>query len=508
MQPSFSVFSHTTSRNSEQYRAVMNAFMAAKSGFVLHLRMDDLLATLQQGGFPSLDRQGLDVLLRQLCDWGNLRAYQDTTEVSTVKEFMRKRFLYQITEEGEAAESALAVFQEQLARPGQLQGTALEDVRDILEELVGIGATGDGRAQIPNLMHNLMHRFEDLTGHAQRFMSALRRHIDLYDEETRVFIAYKQLLIEYLQRFIQKLAIVTAPIGVALEELQAHLPSLIEEVVVRELEDVFEPEALKAEGSRREWQRRWEGLCGWFIAGPSGPSQAQELRQRALQAIPELLNVVRTFNERNSHRGDRISDLRTLARWFVECDTQAQANRLWRAAFGLHSARHLRVTPDSLQAWEDAEVGPHTSWLDAPPLEIAPRLRKYGSTRKRGRAPSLPDYRDQKATLRDHAQRQAAQIAAARKQLSHADSCLLSELQYLNPLEFDLFFELLGNALARKTDESQDTQAQSADGSLEIALQPIDDTYVAVYTAKGTLYVPQHRVTIRDLMPDEEVAHD
>lgn len=502
----FSVFSHTTSRNSDQYRTIMQIFMDAKARFVLHLRSDTILQGLNQHLDQALDRNALEILLKQLCEWGNLRAYQDTTEVATVKEFMRKRLLYQITAEGEAAESALSVFREQLETPGQLQGNALEDIRDILERLVDLVATTDHQQRTPALLNNLIHRFKELTDQAQRFMSALRRHIDLYDEETRVFIAYKQLLIEYLQRFIQKLAIATTPIAKALETLTPHIDAMLEKVVAWQLQDAFETSENQRQTLLSQWHVRWRGLGSWFIAGPDGPAQAQELRQRALQAIPELLNVVRTFNERNSHRGDRIADLRTLARWFMECDDHAQANRLWRAAFGLHSARHLRVSHESLQQFEDAEIGPQTSWLDAPPLEVAPRLRKYGTTRKRGRAPALPDYGNQKATLAAHAKRQAMQIAAARRQLANADACMLSELQYLNPVEFDLFFELLGNALAHKVLPQQETRAQSADGSLEIQLKPAtDDAFVPIYTTQGTLYVPQHQITIKDLMPSEEV---
>ncbi|MEO1370393.1 MAG: DUF2397 family protein, partial [Acidobacteriota bacterium] len=138
-----SVFAHVTAEKALLYRAVMLAFVAAKQHFALHLRSQEIVRTLRAGavaglgaghesvatdGLDDLHEDGVETALRQLCDWGNLERHVDTADVATVADFYRPRYLYQLTNAGEAAERALAEFQRQIERPGELQTAALQDI--------------------------------------------------------------------------------------------------------------------------------------------------------------------------------------------------------------------------------------------------------------------------------------------------------------------------------------------------------------------------------------------
>ncbi|MEK8172839.1 DUF2397 family protein [Streptomyces sp. M19] len=95
---------------------------------------------------------------------------------------------------------------------------------------------------------------------------------------------------------------------------------------------------------------RWRGLADWFVSEEGRESQAGLLRRRALGSIPQLLSVVRQLNDRRAGRSDRSADFRALARWFAEAPDDEARHRLWRVAFGLHSARHLTVDAETLAA--------------------------------------------------------------------------------------------------------------------------------------------------------------
>ncbi len=112
----------------------MLAFVAAKRRFVVHLRAEDVLEQLRGDG---TDAKAVADALTQLVEWGNLRADPDTSRVTTVEDFHRARFLYQLTHAGETAERALVVFDEQLGRRGALQAVALEDIATGLRALDG-----------------------------------------------------------------------------------------------------------------------------------------------------------------------------------------------------------------------------------------------------------------------------------------------------------------------------------------------------------------------------------
>jgi uncharacterized protein (TIGR02677 family) len=116
----------------------MRVFVQAKARFSLHLRPVDVRNGLEPtDGIETLE---VDSLLGQLCEWRNLARHPDTADVTTVEDFYRPRHLYQLTAEGEAAERAIDFFEDVLKKPGELQTTALDDIRSLLRELEPLAA--------------------------------------------------------------------------------------------------------------------------------------------------------------------------------------------------------------------------------------------------------------------------------------------------------------------------------------------------------------------------------
>ncbi|MFD8994432.1 DUF2397 family protein [Streptomyces abikoensis] len=138
-------------------------------------------------------------------------------------------------------------------------------------------------------------------------------HLDLHDVKEEVFLAYKDRLIQYLERFIQGLT--------TLGGSSAQL--------ILELEDAEHAE----QEAYARWIGRWDGahplihqqertgITGVAAArpGPWGDSPAPDGR---------------TVTERAQSRALRpIRRLRTLARWFAETPDDDARHRLWRTAF-------------------------------------------------------------------------------------------------------------------------------------------------------------------------------
>jgi uncharacterized protein (TIGR02677 family) len=487
------------------YRGIMQAFSAAKARFALHLRVADIAGALADelaGPAPG----EIEAALAQLCIWGNLEAHPDNAEVATVEEFLRPRHLYRATAAAEAAESALAFFFEALKTPGELQTTALADIRESLGELAQLAA-----AEIPDAgkVHRafsaLRGRFDELTSRAQTFMSSLQRAIDLHGVEVDTFQAYKALLIEYLERFIGDLIIATSDIATKLACIEASgVERLLELTADRDLVDALHPTADDQEAARRLWRIRWQGLAAWFVRTRGEPSQAEVLRTSAVGAIAALLTAATEINDRRFSRSDRTADLRTLARWFAQAENEPQAHQLWRAAFALSPARHLQVDRDTLDDRQDSPLSAQASWLDAPPLQISPRLRTRGHHAARGPAKSIIDRSREKALLAADAQQEAAQLAAARQHLLAIGAVRLSEIGPLDKLQFAWFLDLLGEALARKVLPTDEVQATSSDGTLAVRLAPTGDDRQAVIEAEeGTFSGPDHWITICEAFADD-----
>jgi uncharacterized protein (TIGR02677 family) len=217
-----------------------------------------------------------------------------------------------------------------------------------------------------------------------------------------------------------------------------------------------------------------------------------------------LLAAVAGVNERRVARSDRAADLKKLALWFAECDHDEDAHRLWRAAFGLTPARHLRVDARTLSTREDRPVPPTTSWLQAPAIEISPRLRATGRSIRPGRADSVIDRTAEKEELARLAEQEAQQIAGAQRRLAAHHATRLSEFDVLDDREFELFLDLLSEALSRRPSETSSLEATSTDGTLRIRLLPTGDGQQArIQTSTGTLTGDDYFISIQSAFAPE-----
>ncbi|MFH9727051.1 TIGR02677 family protein [Streptomyces sp. NPDC017254] len=501
-------FAHLTAPNVVLYRSVMRAFLVAKERFAVHLRPEDVYAGLPAAVRPG-ELEGVVGALDKLVEWGNLRADPDTGRVTAVEDFYRKRYIYQLTREGEAAEEALSAYDEALGRRGALQAVALHDIVTQLRALLVLAAEEvPDPAKTHLALDGLASRFGALADNARAFMGSLQRTIDLHDVGEEVFLAYKDQLIQYLERFIQDLITLGGRIARLILELEGggRIDLLLRAAAAREAADATPQESTYAEEAAYErWAGRWAGLAAWFLSRDGRESQARLLRGRALGAVPQLLAVVRSLNERRAGRSDRSADFRTLARWFAEAPDDESRHRLWRTAFGLYPARHLTVDAETLAARAARPDPASTPWADAEPLRISPQLRRTGSYERRGKPRKVEDRQEARRRLAEVAVKQAAEIAAARARLVTDGITRLSGLGELDPVSFRLFLQLLGDALATWRPGMTHTVATSNDGSMEIRLTALADGSVAeVRTPGGIFRGPDHTIEIIDLAEGDD----
>lgn len=253
---------------------------------------------------------------------------------------------------------------------------------------------------------------------------------------------------------------------------------------------------------RELWSERWDGFHAWFITRPGHTSQATVLRNQARSSVPRLLAVVAALNDRRAGRSDRSADFRTLALWFAQAPDDAARHELWRAAFGLHSTRHLTIDADSVDSGADSPISAAISWVDAPPIMISPRLRKTGSYERRGRMNKVVDRSEQRHYLAELAAKEAAQARSARATLVAAAGTpvRLSDISKLDHDSFRLFVNLLGDALAAKPPGRDEVSTTTSDGTVAVRLVEIADCRIAeIHTDTGTFRGPDHLIQITDL---------
>lgn len=490
------LFRHLSADKATLYRSVLEAFAAAKRQYRLQLRPDEVLAEARWDGVPPSIEE-VNSVLTQLAEWGNLDSQPDMARVTTLADYYRARFLYRLSEGGEAVEAALDQFEQAMRRRAELQTVALEDIDARLRALRALLEEPDrDAAKLHEILRDLTRVFESLAENAQAFMAGVARSVELQRADVAAVIGYKRRLIDYLDRFIGDLVRRSEGIAAALAALGPRIKPALLAVAQREARDAApgdaQDQAMEEAARYLAWSERWQGLSGWFLARGHAPAQAELLRSRARAAIPQLLAAISAVNERRSGRSDRSADFRVLARWFLGCADDADAHRLARAAFALHPARHL-----ALNTAAEEGLPASTSWAAAPSLAIHPRLREYGEAAPRG-APARVKLRDAgRASLAALLDEESRQVQAARARLATGRAVRLSELGVLQPQEFALFLSLLGEALAEQPGPDAVVQRATGDGLFLVRLEPLaEGTHAVIETPAGAFAGRDHLLTV------------
>jgi hypothetical protein len=159
--------------------------------------------------------------------------------VASIDDFYLVRFLYRLSHDGEAVESALATFAQALRRRGELQSVALEDIHARLETLIALasGSVPDA-AKVYEVLRDLVRVFEDLAENAQAFMAGIVRSVEIQQANVGAVVDFKKQLVDYLERFIGDLVSRSGVITQRIKALDPRIDALLWQAANREARDI------------------------------------------------------------------------------------------------------------------------------------------------------------------------------------------------------------------------------------------------------------------------------
>jgi uncharacterized protein (TIGR02677 family) len=372
---------------------------------------------------------------------------------------------------------------------------------DIVHFLCELKQLSEEHALDPARVHrNLIAqktRFEDLRATAYALIGRLER-------SNGAAVAEIRRLVDYGERFTGELVMTADRVGEALPAIeQTGIERLFQAAAEHVVRDGLDstPQTLAAVCAR--WRSHWELLCEWFISQPSRVSNAELLRERIRAAIPALIRVITSINDRQLYRVDRSNDFRVLARWFARAESDAEAHRLWRALFGLCPARHLIVNETTLDDYEASSAQANTSWMDAPPLRISIRIRDGGS-KSEPALTRIVDRTAEKEKLVAATREESLRILMAQSRLATGRRVRLSDLGRLEVGEFELFLDLLAEAMSARVFPTEPVEIVSGDGCLKVRLEPTGDgRETLVLTPEGLFSGPDHWITVDQISTEE-----
>lgn len=336
-------------------------------------------------------------------------------------------------------------------------------------------------------------------------MASLQKKVYLQAAKSGQLGSHTKHLADYVERFVREFLMFGDAIAKADQEIE---PSAVEKLLriaaERSIADSASATSEDFERVLTELRAQWEGFRSWFISRPGSPSRAEILRGQARASITRLLSLTTSINDTQIGQIDRTNDFRILARWFAEAESDGAAHLLWRSAFGLSPARHLMINELTLDDQEAQDAGADASWLDAPPMRISQRLRSSGSYSRSGRLSRIVDRTAEKEKLADTLQQEAMRILSAQSRFASCGRLRLSDLDQLEGCEFDLFLDLLGEAISASAFAPGAADILSNDSGLCVRLEPAGDGRVAViHTPEGTFSGPDFWISVEPVSAEE-----
>ncbi|MEU4427289.1 DUF2397 domain-containing protein [Actinoplanes sp. NPDC024001] len=238
------------------------------------------------------------------------------------------------------------------------------------------------------------------------------------------------------------------------------------------------------------YQQTLSTLRAWF----DGPDcQARRLRRQMRDTIRPLLSSQRVLAAVGGHVSRRAELLR-LATGIETAADEQQAWRLWCAATGLFSARHL---PGAAPVPPGNAGG--VSFWDAEPVEVEARLRKQGPKATAGGAPArIADRRDARRAARELALRRRDEAAGTEARVLARSGLPLSQWPQVTTAELDLLLLLLGAVNTARPDPDGVRSAVSDDARWSLRADPAPDgaPSAVVHTPDGRLVHPDIRLHI------------
>ncbi len=471
--------SYLTAGNAWRYRAILRHFYLQHESMRHFLYPEELLRELGQSQyFEQYGENELEQDLRQLVEWGNLVARQDTRRVTSVEEFRKKRFRYQATAYTIEIER-MVVHLEQMGSSfgGSLERTDVDRLLATLQRLIGLGDEVSAE-ELQGRWTDLFEAFRRLTTNATNYLAYLSSERSETLMSVEAFLVYKDSLGDYLRNFVSALQRAALKIEFLLSDMdQERIGAICERLADYFLSTPRLDERPERDQLLQHYRRQWQNLYCWFLGEPGRSSDRYQLQLETHEAIRRITRFVQRLGERHQQQRSRRQEYLQLARRFADCTSLADAHILSASVFGLMDTHHYYAPG------RDTEDIYAETW-DRPPLALPlePRVRTY---RQRSRSTAILDKTDEKTRqLADYLQEQSAE-AAILQQLAEQGSLRLADLGQVEPV---LRKTLLG-WITRGLANSERIGSTESGRRFRLHMQP---GQVWLYSSDGNLLMPNY----------------
>lgn len=372
--------------NAWRYRAILRYFYQQHERMRHYMVLEEIYQYLKGSShFRDYSEEQLQQDLDQLVAWKNLVPRQDTGRVSSIEEFKKRKFRYQLTPYTVAIER-MVLGLENLGdgSGGSLERTLFDRLLLNLMKLTARTSPADPESDyavfslngedLNLLWQDIYGDFRKLTENATDYLAHLQSEKVEEKMLTEAFLVYKEALTEYLRNFVTSLQRTSFRIEGLLQETTPELVWRLADVLADyELSIPRLDERPAKEQIVNNYLEQWQVLQSWFLGDDLRESDLLYLQNATNETIRRLTRFAQRLGESRHNLRSRRTDYLHLAQWFAGLDSLEEAHRLSACVFGVFHTRHFLVEEPKQTERSDVEVWDEPSAV----LTIRPRVRSY-----------------------------------------------------------------------------------------------------------------------------------
>lgn len=459
---------YLVSRYAAQYRVIVDVLLAEQDTSLTGLSYDEVAAAVRvhlnhhlpaETAASLMEPQvlHLDTRLEQLERWQVVTRWQEPAR--TGEDFLRRRDRYQLT----PIAARLHSFWSQADDSEDAAGDLTLAPRAILNRLVSFAAAigGGDYPTAATEFQQISTLHQAMATAARSWQRGLAHALSGGPDPAKQELLWRTLH-AYVGMWGEQVDVHSPRISELIGELGAELTPEVWGACVRSgMADDAADDLIAAQA--RRWAHTWDALGSWF-GGLNG--QARRLRR-------QLRDLVAPW-ARNAHilmdtggAVTRRAELLQLATAIERAPDERTAWRIWDAAVGVFSARHLLLPSDSA---DDHSL----SWAAAPAAPVTARFREQGTRAAVGRRTKIPDFSAGKAAARRARIAALATRGEAEASLRQRSGTSLATWGQVTDAELDLLLEFIGTTRRASAGACPDEprMAVTGDGRWRIGLYP------------------------------------
>lgn len=426
--------------------------------------------------------------LETLAEWKNLTNRHDGGRASSIEEYLRKRFRYQMTPYSIEIERMLESLENIRGFGGSLEPTLLERIVGYVQRIrQGSQDFAEGEALL--LWRDLQGSFRQLHESASDFLASLQTGKAEELMLTEQFLLYKDTLTYYLRNFIISLQRNGGILEGLLQSSDAPLwQSFLDSVVTDEQSMPQLDDSQTYEELMLRRKEEWIIFSQWFIGSDRESSDMIFLERSTKDSIARMLKYALAIQEKFKWGISRKKELDYLGQWFLRLDETDEAHRLGAYTFSLYTTRHYQGEGERTSDSADISM-----WEELPilrELKSRSRIRK-----KAGETESIRDPKEQQKLAKDAILASKALEDAILSTWIARGEFKMSELDKLSVLERRILLVWISRCVANRS-----RSTRTPDG-LEIRLMdPPDSARASLEFEDGLLELPDFLMTVNEVV--------